>query len=66
MTQIIADVNRNAAGLVCRGVSALLQVTPPTGEPDAGDPHVRFGRRAVSKPIDAPYLYPSFEAQSRE
>src|SRR5712671_5349827 len=22
-----------------------MQVTPPTGEPDAGDPHVRFGGR---------------------
>src|SRR5436305_8427316 len=25
--------------------SPLLEVTPPTGEPDAGNPHVRFGGR---------------------
>jgi len=23
----------------------LFEVTPPTGEPEAGDPHVRFGGR---------------------
>ena len=27
------------------GPSILFEVTPPTGEPDAGDPHVRFGGR---------------------
>ena len=27
------------------GPSILSEVTPPTGEPDAGDPHVRFGGR---------------------
>jgi hypothetical protein len=25
--------------------SILSEVKPPTGEPDAGDPHVRFGGR---------------------
>jgi len=25
------------------GLPILLEVKPPTGEPDAGDPHVRFG-----------------------
>ena len=32
----------------CRGRSILTKVTPSTGEPDAGDPHVRFGGRGVS------------------
>src|SRR5271165_135113 len=27
--------------------SLLLQVKPPTGEPDAGDPPVRFGGRGI-------------------
>ncbi len=40
----------------------LSQVRPPTGEPDAGDPHVRFGGRgsrtqsALPTPITAPPL----------
>ena len=38
-------------------LSLLLEVRPPTGEPDAGDPPVRFGGRggrnqsALSTPI---------------
>jgi hypothetical protein len=31
----------------CFGPPVLLQVKPSTGEPDAGDPHVRFGGRGV-------------------
>src|SRR6266849_5456672 len=44
----------------CPGPSVLMQVTPPTGEPDAGDPHVRFGGRgqrnqsALPTPISTP------------
>jgi len=34
----------------------LLQVKPSTGEPDAGDPHVRFGGGG-SKPIGSSYPY---------
>jgi hypothetical protein len=40
--------------------AVLLQVTPSTGEPDAGDPHVRFGGRGdrtqsvLPTPITAP------------
>jgi hypothetical protein len=30
---------------LCTGSPVLLQVKPSTGEPDAGDPHVRFGGR---------------------
>src|SRR6185295_9694515 len=30
---------------LCPGPSVLSEVRPPTGEPDAGDPHVRFGGR---------------------
>src|SRR5260370_19064833 len=30
---------------LCPSLSVLLQVKPSTGEPDAGDPHVRFGGR---------------------
>ena len=29
----------------CPSMSILEEVKPPTGEPDAGDPHVRFGGR---------------------
>src|ERR1035438_9074412 len=30
-------------------MSILTEVRPPTGEPDAGDPHVRFGGRGSHK-----------------
>ena len=30
-------------------MSILIEVRPPTGEPDAGDPHVRFGGRGSHK-----------------
>ena len=33
------------APLLCASRSVLLRVRPPTGEPDAGDLHVRFGGR---------------------
>src|SRR5215472_7562239 len=44
------------------GTSILLKVRPPTGEPDAGDPPVRFGGRGnrdhsvPPTPIYKPYL----------
>ena len=33
----------------CPSMSILEEVKPPTGEPDAGDPHVRFGGRGSHK-----------------
>src|ERR1022692_4354004 len=33
----------------CRNLSILAEVRPLTGEPDAGDPHVRFGGRGGDK-----------------
>ena len=61
----------------CPSPPVLLQVKPSTGEPDAGDPHVRFGGRgcrtqsALPTPITQPqnrdpngYL-PGFRASSR-
>src|ERR1022692_2189265 len=33
----------------CRNLSILAEVRPLTGEPDAGDPHVRFGGRGSHK-----------------
>ena len=35
--------------------SILSEVKPPTGEPDAGDPHVRFGGRG-SRELNRPSL----------
>ena len=37
-------------------MSILNKVKPPTGEPDAGDPHVRFGGRGGCECI-LPYPY---------
>lgn len=40
---------------ICHAYSSPHEVKPPTGEPDAGDPHVRFGGRGgASRPY--PYL----------
>ena len=41
----------------CFGPPVLLKVKPSTGEPDAGDPHVRFGGRGGANPIASPYPY---------
>src|SRR5215472_4361231 len=38
----------------CRGLSILSEVTPPTGEPDAGDPPVRFGGRGSALALPTP------------
>jgi len=40
-------------------LSILYEVKPPTGEPYAGEPHVRFGRRGA-RATGLPYRYPSF------
>ena len=37
--------------------SLLSEVNPPTGEPDAGDPPVRFGGRGEPGPLGPPYPY---------
>ena len=45
------------------GLPILDEVKPPTGEPDAGDPHVRFGGRggkALPTPIPAHVGGPAF------
>jgi hypothetical protein len=39
----------------CFALSTLSQLTPPTGEPDAGDPQVRFGGRGNSIGPSYPY-----------
>ena len=39
--------------------SILFEVKPPTGEPDAGDPPVRFGGRG-GEAIGPPYPYSNF------
>jgi len=38
----------------CRGLSILSEVTPPTGEQDAGDPPVRFGGRGSVLALPTP------------
>jgi len=38
----------------CRGLSILTKVKPSTGEPDAGDPHVRFGGRGAPRQWGVP------------
>src|SRR5258705_190755 len=43
-----------------RSMPVLSKVSPLTGEPDAGDPHVRFGGRGIeanrySLPLSSPY-----------
>ena len=38
----------------CCGSSILLEVRPPTGEPDAGDPPVRFGGRGTAHAVSLP------------
>ena len=39
------DAGWKLAPLLCAGRSVPSRVRPPTGEPDAGDLHVRFGGR---------------------
>jgi hypothetical protein len=39
---------------LCAGPSVPLRERPPTGEPDAGDPHVRFGGRGRLTPLPTP------------
>jgi hypothetical protein len=40
-----------------RSQSTLIEVTPPTGEPYAGEPHVRFGGRETGKSTGLSYPY---------
>jgi hypothetical protein len=51
-------------GSPCLGPSILTKVRPSTGEPDAGDPQVRFGGRRELNSISPPYPYRSFAAPS--
>jgi len=43
-----------ACTILCAGPSVPSRERPPTGEPDAGDPHVRFGGRGRRQPLPAP------------
>src|SRR5262249_18752916 len=52
-----------------RRTSILLEVKPLTGEPDAGDPPVRFGGRGAASQCDLPTLsnlQPRTKPASRE
>src|ERR1022692_4341945 len=46
-----------------RSMSILAEVRPPTGEPDAGDPHVRFGGRGSHKALPTPIKCPTARAR---
>ena len=46
--------DNEACPLSCAGPSVPSWVRPPTGEPDAGDPQVRFGGRGRRKPLPTP------------
>ena len=45
-----ADSEKDPCLLPGRGSSILSEVKPLTGEPDAGEPHVRFGGRGGREP----------------
>jgi len=76
LTGLEAEVERGeAASLLSVGCSPtsqptirpsiLLEVKPPTGEPDAGDPHVRFGGRG-SRELNRPSLPLSYGGPWRD
>ena len=64
-----------ATGLLCQagvvllsrgprfGLSILSEVKPPTGEPDAGNPPVRFGGRGDRTTV-SPYPYPQYQNEA--
>ena len=58
--RLVRRVSRRFLRGVGDGRSSLLsQVTPPTGEPDAGNPPVRFGGKGEPNSIGSPYSYHS-------
>ena len=43
-----------------------IEAQPPTGEPDAGDPQVRFGGRGSPQALPTPILFRSIIRQAPE